>query len=180
MTEEHRALLDKTMQGDASCRARTRAHSLGLRAQGMALPDIAKASQVQRVPVSAWSKHWERHGAQSVPDHPPSGTPPPLTPDAQALAQPSLKAAPRSRQQVAERFANTTEKRRSLSSLTRLTNKARLRWQRVRKSCKRLRDPEACANGKRALAALQPQEDQGKIALAYCNESGCARDSSMP
>ena len=35
----------------------------------------------------------------------------------------------------------------------------------MRKSLKRLRDPEAFAKGKRELEALQKQEDQGKIDL---------------
>ena len=134
LTEEPRELLDKTMQGDASFRARTRAHSLVLSAQGMTIQDIAKASQVHRVTVSAWIKKWERHGAQSLHDHPRSGRPPKLTPDEQALAQHSIKEDPRSLKQVAERFANTTEKRRSISSLKRLAKKAHLRWKRVRKS----------------------------------------------
>ena len=45
---------------------------------------------------------------------------------------------------------------------------------------KRLRDPEAFAKCKRALEALQKQEDQGKIALYYFDESGFALDPSMP
>jgi len=50
----------------------------------------------------------------------------------------------------------------------------------VRKSLKRLRDPEAFAKCKRALEALQKQEDQGKIALYYFDESGFALDPSIP
>jgi len=50
----------------------------------------------------------------------------------------------------------------------------------VRKSLKRLRDPEAFAKCKRELEALQKQEDQGKIALYYFDESGFALDPSIP
>jgi transposase len=180
LTEEQRELLDKTMRGDASFRARTRAHSLVLSAQGMTIKDIAKTSQVHRVTVSAWIKKWERHGAQSLHDHPRSGRPPQLTPDEQVLAQHYIKEDPRSLKQVAERLANKTEKRLSISSLKRLAKKARLRWKRVRKSLKRLRDPEAFAKGKRELEALQQQEDQGKIDLYYFDESGFALDPSIP
>ena len=180
LTEEQRELLDKTMKGDASFRARTRAHSLVLSAQGMTIKDIAKAYQVHRVTVSAWIKKWERHGAQSLHDQPRSGRPPKLTPDEQALAKHYIKEDPRSLKQVAERLANKTEKRLSISSLKRLAKKARLRWKRVRKSLKRLRDPEAFAKGKRELEALQQQEDQGKIDLYYFDESGCALDPSIP
>ena len=168
------------MKEDPAFRARSRAHSLLLRAAGTPIQTIAKAYQVHRVTVSAWIKTWEHHGAQSVHDHPRSGRPSTLTPDEQELAKHSIKEDPRSLKQVVERFANKTEKRLSLSSLKRLAKKARLRWKRVRKSFKSLRDPDACARCQRALAALQQQEDQGKIDLYYCDESGCALDPTIP
>jgi transposase len=180
LTAEQRELLDKTMKGDASFRARTRAHSLVLSAQGMTIKDIAKTYQVHRVTVSAWIKKWERHGAPSLHDQPRSGRPPKLTPDEQELAKHYIKEDPRSLKQVVERLATKTEKRLSISSLKRLAKKARLRWKRVRKSLKRLRDPEAFAKGKRELEALQQQEDHGKIDLYYFDESGFALDPSIP
>ena len=180
LTHEQRALLEKTMQEDTAFRARSRAHSLLLSAAGTPIQTIAKTYQVHRVTVSAWITKWERHGAQSLHDHPRSGRPPKLTPDEQELAQHYIKEHPRSLKQVMERLAHKTEKRLSISSLKRLPKKARLRWKRVRKSLKRLRDPEAFAKGKRDLEALQKQEDQGKIALYYFDESGFALDPSIP
>jgi transposase len=180
LTDEQRALWEKTMQEDTAFRARSRAHSLLLRAAGTPIPTIAKTYQVHRVTVSAWIKTWERHGAQSLHDHPRRGRPPKLTPDEQELAKHSIKEDPRSLKQVVERWANTTEKRLSISSLKRLANKARLRWKRVRKSFKCLRDPEAFAKGKRALEALQTQEDQGKIDLYDFDEAGFALDPTLP
>jgi murein DD-endopeptidase MepM/ murein hydrolase activator NlpD len=50
----------------------------------------------------------------------------------------------------------------------------------VRKSLKSLRDPAAFAKAKRALEALQKQEDQGQIALYYFDESGFALDPTIP
>ena len=50
----------------------------------------------------------------------------------------------------------------------------------MRKSLKSLRDPEAFAQGQRALEALQKQEDAGKIDVYYCDEAGFALDPSMP
>ena len=79
LTEEHHALLERTMKEDASCRARTRAHSLLLSAQGTTIKEIAKTYQVNRVTVSAWLQHWEHHGAQSLHDQPRSGRPSTLT-----------------------------------------------------------------------------------------------------
>jgi len=180
LTDKQRALLEKTMQEDTVFRARSRAHSLLLSAAGTPIKAIAEASQVHRVTVSAWIKKWEQHGAQSLHDHPRSGRPPKLTPDEQELAKHYIKEAPRSLKQVVERFANKTEKRLRISSLKRLAKKARLRWTRVRKSLKCLRDPAACAKCQRALEALQQQEDQGKIDLYDFDESGFALDPSIP
>src|SRR5205807_4914696 len=147
---------------------------------GTPIQTIAKTYQVHRVTVSAWITKWEHHGAQSLHDQPRSGRPSKLTPAEQALAQQYIKAEPRSLQGVVERLASKTEKRLSISSLKRLAKKARLRWKRVRKSLKRLRDPEAFAKCKRALEALQQQEDKGKIDLYYFDESGFALDPSIP
>jgi len=134
LTDEQRALLEKTMQEDPAFRARSRAHSLLLRAAGTAIQAIANAYQVHRVTVSTWITKWERHGAQSLHDQPRSGRPSKLTPDEQELVQQYIQEEPRSLKGVGERFANKTEKRLSLSTRKRLAKKARLRWKRVRKS----------------------------------------------
>jgi len=180
LTDEQRALLEKTMKEDTAFRARSRAHSLLLSAAGTPIQTIAKTYQVHRVTVSAWIKKWERHGAQSLHDQPRSGRPSKLTPDEQELAKHYIKDDPRSLKQVVERLANKTEKRLSISSLKRLAKKARLRWKRVRKSLKRLRDPAAFAKCQRELEALQTQDDQGQIALYYFDESGFALDPTIP
>src|SRR5207244_12566259 len=180
LTDEQRALLEKTMKEDTACRARSRAHSLLLSSAGTPIQTIAKIYQVHRVTVSAWIKKWERHGAQSLHDQPRSGRPTKLTPDEQALAQQYIKEEPRSLKAVVERFAHKTEKRLSISTLKRLAKKARLRWKRVRKSLKSLRDPNAFAQAKRARAALQQQEEQGQSALYYCDAAGFALDPTIP
>src|SRR5467141_2274757 len=180
LTDEQRALLEKTMKEDIAFRARSRAHSLLLSAGGTPIQIIAKTYQVHRITVSAWIKKWEQHGAQSLHDHPRSGRPPKLTPDEQALAQHYIKEAPRSLKQVVERLTNKTAKRLSISSLKRLAKRGRLRWKRVRKSLKSLRDPAAFARCQRELEALQQQEDKGKLALYYFDEAGFALDPSIP
>jgi transposase len=134
LTAEQRALLEKTMKDDASFRARTRAHSLLLSAQGTTIQEIARTYQVDRDTVSSWLKKWEHHGPRSLHDQPRSGRPPKLTPDEQAIAQQYIKEEPRALKSVVERLAHPTEKRISISSLKRLAQKARLRWKRGRKS----------------------------------------------
>ena len=125
-------------------------------------------------------KNWEQHGAQSLHDKPRSGRPSTLRPEERDIALQYIKEAPHALKGVLKRFADTTDKRLSLSSLKRLAKKARLRWKRVRKSLKSLRDPDAFAQAKRALAALQTQEDQGQIALYYFDASGFALDPTIP
>jgi transposase len=168
------------MKHDPSCRARSRAHSLLLRAQGTTIKAIAKAYQVHRVTVSAWITHGEHQGAQRLHDKPRRGRPTILTPAEQASALQCLQDEPCALTGGAERIAATTAKRRSVSSLKRLAKKARLRWKRVRKLLKSLRDPDAFAKAARAREALQHQEDQGKIALSYYDESGFALDPTIP
>src|SRR6266446_2633776 len=97
--------------------------------------------------------------------NPAAAAPPTLTLAAPTLAIASSQAEPRALTQVVARLSQHTAQRLRMSSLQRLAKRARLRWTRVRQSCKRLRDPVACARGQRDLAALQHQEDQGKIAL---------------
>src|SRR5439155_26780280 len=81
LTDEQRALLEKTMKEAPAFRARSRAHSLLLSAAGAPIQIIAKAYQVHRITVSAWIKTWERDGAQSFPDRPRRGSPPKRSPD---------------------------------------------------------------------------------------------------
>lgn len=180
LTDEQRAFLFTTMKEDASFRARTRAHSLLLSAQGVAIQDIAQTYQVDRDTVSAWIQKWEHHGPASLHDKPRSGRPSKLTPDEQELAKQYLKEEPRSLKGVVERLARKTEKHLSISSLKRLAKRGRLRWKRVRKSLKRLRDDAAFAQCQRELVALQKQEERGEIDLYYFDESGFALDPTIP
>ena len=134
LTQAQRQLLETTMKDAPSFRARSRAHGLLLSAHGTTIKDIAKTYQVHRVTVSAWIKNWPQHGAQSLHDKPRSGRPSTLCPEERDIALHYLKEEPHALKRGLKRFANHTEKRLSLSSLTRLAKKARLRWKRVRKS----------------------------------------------
>src|SRR5229473_4242200 len=163
LTEQQRALLENTMKNDASHRARMRAHGLLLSSEGITIKAIAKIYDVDRDTVSTWMKKWEKHGEKSLHDQPRSGRPTTLNAIEKELAKQYIKEEPRSLKNVVERLAQKTAKRLSISSLKRLAKKARLRWKRVRKSLKSLRDPIAFAQCQRELEALQKQEDQGKI-----------------
>jgi transposase len=168
------------MKDDPSFRARSRAHGLLLSGQGTAIKDIAKTYQVHRVTVSAWITKWEQHGPASLHDQPRSGRPRTLSPAEQDIALQYIKEEPHALRGVVGRLADKTNKRLSMSSLKRLAKKAGLRWKRVRKSLKSLRDPQAFAKAKHELEALQKQEDQGKIDLYYFDEAGFALDPVIP
>lgn len=180
LTDEQHALLEKTMKEDTAFRARSRAHSLLLSAARTPIQTIADTYQVHRVTIATWITKWEQQGAQSLHDRPRSGRPSKLAPDEQALAQQYIKEEPRSLKAVVERLADKTTKRLSISTLKRLAKKARLRWKRVRKSLKSLRDPQAFARCQQELAALQQREEQGKIALYYFDEAGFALEPTIP
>jgi transposase len=180
LTEQQRALLESTMKNDASHRARMRAHGLLLSSEGITIKAIAKIYHVDRDTVSTWIKKWEKHADKRLHDQPRSGSPTILNTTEKELAKQYIKEEPRSLKNVAERLAHKTAKHLSMSSLKRLAKKARLRWKRVRKSLKSLRDPRAFAQCKRALEALQKQEDQGKIDLYYFDEAGFTLDPYIP
>jgi transposase len=168
------------MKHEAIPRARVRAHGILLSSQGMKIKEIAKIYQVDRDTVAPWIKKWEQHGVASLYDKPRSGRPRKLTPEEQDLARQYIKEEPRCLKQVRERLHQKTAKRLSISSLKRLAKKARLRWKRVRKSLKSLRDPEEFTKCQRELEAWQKQEDQGKIDLYYFDESGFTLDPYIP
>ena len=180
LTESHRHTLAEIMKHDATPRARVRAHGILLSAQGMKIKEIAKIYQVDRDTVATWIKKWEQHGVASLYDKPRSGRPPKLTPEEQDLVRQYIKEEPRCLKQVVERLRQKTAKRLSISSLKRLAKKAHLRWKRVRKSLKSLRDPEEFTKCQRELEALQKQEDQGKIDLYYFDDSGFTLDPYIP
>jgi len=146
----------------------------------MTITEITTIYPVDRDTVATWIRKWEHDGPESLHDKPRSGRPPKLTPEEQQLAIAYIKEEPRSLKQVVERLTNKTEKRLSISSLKRLAKRGRLRWKRVRKSLKSLRDPAAFARCQRELEALQQQEDKGKLALYYFDEAGFALDPSIP
>src|SRR5256885_13776235 len=180
LTENQRHTLAEIMKHDAIPRARVRAHGILLSAQGMRIKEIAKIYQVDRDTVVTWIKKWEQSGIASLSDKPRSGRPPKLTPEEKDLARQYIKEDPRCLKHVVERLSQKTAKRLSISSLKRLAKKAGLRWKRVRKALKSLRDPEEFTKGQRALEALQKQEDQGKIDLYYFDESGLTLDPYIP
>ena len=86
LIDTQRDLLENTMTHDTSPRARARAHSLLLSAEGMTIKEITKIYPVDRDTVSTWIRKWEHEGPASLHDTPRSGRPAKLTPEEQQLA----------------------------------------------------------------------------------------------
>jgi len=82
-----------------------------------------------------------------------------------SLAITYIQEEPRSLKQVAERLAQKTAKRLSISGLKRLAKRARLRWKRVRKSLKSLREPAAFAQSQRAC---KPYRNKKRLGRSIC------------
>ena len=180
LTESQRQTLENIRKYDPSPRARTRAHSILLSSRRVTIKEIVRIYQVDRDTIASWIKKWEHDGIESLYDKPRCGRPSKLTLEEKELAQHYMKEEPRCLKQVAERLSQKTAKRLSISSLKRLAKKARLRWKRVRKSLKSLRDPEAFSQCQRELEALQKQEEQGELNLYYLDESGFTLDPYIP
>jgi transposase len=180
LTAEQGNALEHTLKHDASSRARVRAHGILLSSRGTAINEIATIYQVNRDTVGSWIKKWEHQGTDSLHDKPRSGRPAKLTPDEQQVALGYLKDNPRSLKQVVDRLERKAKKRISISTLKRLAKRAGLRWKRVRKSLKSLRDPEEFDKCKRELEALQQQEAKGEIDLYYYDESGFSLTPTVP
>src|SRR5918999_2144446 len=172
LTAEQCNALEHTLKHDPSSRARARAHGILLSSRGTAINEIAKVYQVHRDTVASWIKTWESQGMDSLHDNPRSGRPTKLTPAEQQAALGDLKDNPRSLKLVVDRLEQKTKKRISMSTLKRLAKRAGLRWKRVRKSLKKLRDPEAFDQCQQELEALQKQEAKGELDLYYFDESG--------
>jgi transposase len=180
LTENQRQTLEDIRKHDPSPRARTRAHSILLSSRRMTIKEIVQIYQVDRDTIASWIKKWEHDGVESLYDKPRCGRPSKLTLEEKELAQQYIKEEPRCLKQVGERLSQKTAKRLSISSLKRLAKKARLRWKRVRKSFKSLRDPEEFAQCQRELEALHKQEEQGELDLYYCDASGFTLDPYIP
>ena len=180
LTESQQHTLAESRKHDVTPRARVRAHGILRSSQGMKIKEIAKIYQVDSDTVAPWLKQWEQPGVASLSEKPRSGRPPKLTLEEQDLAQQYSKEEPRGLKQVVERLSQKTAKRLSIASLKRLAKKARLRWKRVRKSLKSLRDPAEFTKCQHELAALQKQEDQGKIDLYDVDESGFTLEPYIP
>lgn len=82
--------------------------------------------------------------------------------------------------QLAERIDQHWCKTVSLSSLRRLLRTHKLRYKRIRRSCRHLRDETAYAFFKEEMQALVAWADTGEVDLCFCDEMGLNRQAVVP
>jgi hypothetical protein len=100
-----------------SRRARIRAHSLLLRHQRYAIPQIARLDQVDQRRGSAWIARWQAWGLVGVYDRPRSGRPTLFNAEEQQKVYAYLGAAPKDVKKVVEAISNSNLGSQDVSSL---------------------------------------------------------------
>jgi len=117
-----------------SRRARMRAHGLLLSHQGFSMRRIAAGSQVSRYAVAEWLERWQSAGLVGLYDHPRSGRPPRLTPEAPPKVDQYLQEHPKDLKQVVHLLEQATQKRVRTKTINRLIKKKPLRVEAAEKN----------------------------------------------
>jgi transposase len=163
-----------------SRRARMRAHSILLSHQGFSLSRIADMYQVSRYAVSAWLERWPKAGLGGLYDHPRSGRPPRLTREEQHTVDQYLQEHPKDLKQVVHRLAQDTNKQVSPTTITRLINKHRSVWKRLRNTPAKSPQPAQYQRAPARIADLQARERAGACELWDFDASGCCLAPCIP
>lgn len=82
--------------------------------------------------------------------------------------------------QLAEQIGQEWNKTVSMSSLRRLLRAHKLRYKRIRRSCRHLRDQTAYAFFKEEMHALAEWAATGEVDLCFCDEMGLNRQAVVP
>src|SRR6266568_4023624 len=163
-----------------SRRARMRAHGILLSHQGLAMGRIAAVYQVSRYAVSEWMERWHSAGLVGLYDHPRSGRPPSLTPDAQHKVDQYLQDRPKDLTQVVHVLEQETTKRVSTKTIKRLIKKHRYVWKRLRKTPAKSPEPAHYQCAQARMADWQARERAGAGDLWDFDASGLCVEPCMP
>lgn len=82
--------------------------------------------------------------------------------------------------EVAQKVQRQFTKTISLSSLRRLLRQHKLRYKRIRRSCRHLRDETAYRFFKEEMQALVAWAETGEVDLCFCDEMGLNREAVVP
>lgn len=138
---------------------------------------LSELFEAQHETVSSWLGKWEAEGLMGIYDCPRSGRPSRFTAGEQAEFLVHIDENPH-QPKAAARLLEDTGKEASLDTFKRIliptrgTRKSAYTWKRCRQSVKGKRHEADFQRDKQYLSALKPQEDDGKLRLYYCDESG--------
>jgi len=122
----------------------------------------------------------ERAGISELSDKSIRCAPLQLTVSDRKVVEQLLKEYPQSPKTVLAKFAKTTGKTLSQSTLRRIVKQSKLCWKRARKSLKHKRSQQEFETAKKELQKLKKQQKAGKIDLFYFDESGLYRYPIVP
>lgn len=180
LTEEEKEILAYLRDYGETPRIRRRAHAVLLSAAGKPVNEIAEIFDTTRETVSSWLKRWEAEGPLGLGDKPRSGRPPTLSKEEREQAVGFIREYPNSPKTVLEKIKEATGKTVSARTLRRIARGAKLRWKRMRRSMKHLRDEEAFRAAQAELEERIADHKAGAYDLYYFDEAGFSLVPTVP
>ncbi len=177
LSEDDREFLTATWRSHTSHVARARAHAILLSAKGMSIPELKKIFSIDDDTARSWLKRWEQNGREGLEDADRPGGPCKLDESGRAKAIELLQQNPNNPRVVLSELEKQTGKKVSRRTLSRWARKAQLRWKRLGKSIKKLRDPKLFSQIKEELAELSEMPD---VTVAYFDEATFSLTGVVP
>ncbi len=179
LSSEQQRSLNHIMRSHPSYRTRTRAHAILLSARDYSINQIADIFAVDRETVTAWLARWEESATDGLDDEPKSGRPATLSEEEEKQAIEMVKEEPRSLKQQLLAMIEKFSKRLSLETLRTVCQRHGLRWHRIRRSVKGLRDETLFRQSHATLEGLKAAHQEGLCDLYYFDEAGFCRLPSV-
>jgi len=180
LSDEERDVLKHLKDHGETPRIRQRAHAILLSELGKSVNEIAVIFSVTGVTVRSWLDRWDEHGPLGLGDSPRPGGPPILTDDERQQVVELIKKYPNSPKTVLEKIKEMIGKTISARTLRRLARSANLRWKRMRRSLKNLRDEDEFREAQRDLEEIKEDHKAGDYDLYYFDEAGFSLVPTVP
>jgi transposase len=179
LNQEQRIALNHLMRNHPSYRTRTRAHAILLSARRYSINQIADIFAVDRETVTAWLERWEETETDGLDDEPKRGRPSIFNDEEEKQVIEIVKEEPRSLKQQLLAVMAKFGKKLSLETLRLVCQRHGLRWRRIRRSLKLLRDEAAFRQAHTELEGLKEAHRAALCDLYYFDEAGFMRIPSV-
>lgn len=180
LTDEERDALERLKDHGETPRIRRRAHAILLSGLGKSVNEIAVIFSTTRVTVCSWLNRWDEDGLLGLGDKPRPGGPPSLTDDERKQVVELIKEYPNSPKTVLEKIEEKIGKTISARTLRRVARSAKLRWKRMRRSLKTLRDEDKFGLAQREMKEIKECHKAGEYDLYYFDEAGFSLVPTVP